>query len=162
VKKGDTYYVKAGTLHAIGKGILIAEIQQNSDVTFRVFDYGRKDANGNFRELHIDSALDVTKRTPPEGDFCGINKVCADGSVLLAKHTYFTVYKHVNPCTITVTESSFCALLIVDGAGSLSYFEDGEKVQMKLNCGDSIFIPAGFGKFRLEGDFTLLKTIIEN
>ncbi len=64
VKKGDVFFIEPGTIHAIGKGILIAEIQQSSNVTYRVYDYGRKDANGKERDLHIDKALQVTNRVP--------------------------------------------------------------------------------------------------
>ncbi|MDR0974402.1 MAG: class I mannose-6-phosphate isomerase [Ruminococcus sp.] len=161
VKKGDCYYVEAGTLHAIGKGILIAEIQQNSDVTFRVYDYGRKDANGNSRELHISEAIEVTERTKPHGNYNGINKHMNDGSKLLAKHSNFTVYECDNIKTMTVNDESFCALLFVDGTGSLSYYENGSREQFKFTRGDSVFIPAGFGTFSLAGDFTVLKTVIE-
>jgi mannose-6-phosphate isomerase len=161
VKKGDVFYVKSGTLHAIGKGILIAEIQQNSDITYRVYDYKRTDRDGKTRELHVNDALEVTKRTPPEEGFRGINKSCDDGSVLLVKNPYFCVYKCVDIKTINVTEKSFCALLFVDGMGSLSYIEEGSKKQINFKRGDSVFIPAEFGEFSLEGNFTLLKTIIE-
>ncbi|MCR5025201.1 MAG: class I mannose-6-phosphate isomerase, partial [Lachnospiraceae bacterium] len=66
VKKGEAYFIKAGTLHAIGAGCLIAEVQQNSNVTYRIYDYDRVGADGKRRELHIDKALDVTDRRPPE------------------------------------------------------------------------------------------------
>ena len=65
VKKGDVFFVPAGTIHAIGAGILIAEVQQNSDITYRVYDYGRVDPNGNPRELHIEKAIQVTDLNPP-------------------------------------------------------------------------------------------------
>ncbi|MDR0987675.1 MAG: class I mannose-6-phosphate isomerase [Ruminococcus sp.] len=158
VKKGDVFYVKAGTLHAIGKGILIAEIQQNSDITYRVFDYGRTDKNGNPRELHINDALEVTKRTPPEDDYKSLNLTCGDGETLLVKNRYFCVYKCVDTKTINVTDESFCVLLFIDGDGELLY----EGKQLKVRRGDSVFIPAGFGKINLEGNFTALKTTIEN
>src|SRR5699024_5338601 len=67
VKKGDFYYVPSGTIHAIGKGIMILETQQSSDTTYRVYDYDRKDDQGNLRELHIQQSIDVTTvpaRTP--------------------------------------------------------------------------------------------------
>ena len=64
VHKGDVFFIASGTLHAIGKGIVIAEIQQSSNTTYRVYDYGRKDANGNPRALHIEKALDVTNLEP--------------------------------------------------------------------------------------------------
>lgn len=60
VKRGDAFYIEAGTVHAIGAGILICEIQQNSNTTYRVFDFNRRDKNGNLRELHIDKALEVS------------------------------------------------------------------------------------------------------
>ena len=65
VKKGDLFLIEAGTLHAIGKGILLAEIQQNSNTTYRVYDYGRLGADGKPRELHVEKAIDVTNCTPP-------------------------------------------------------------------------------------------------
>lgn len=62
VHKGDVFFIEAGTIHAIGKGLIIAEIQQNSNVTYRVYDYGRVGKDGKKRELHIEKALDVTNR----------------------------------------------------------------------------------------------------
>jgi len=59
VKPGDTFFIEAGTIHAIGKGVRLIEIQQNSDITYRLYDYLRKDKNGNYRELHINQALDI-------------------------------------------------------------------------------------------------------
>ena len=64
VKKGDVFFIESGTLHAIGSGILIAEVQQNSNSTYRVSDYGRLGADGKPRQLHIDKAIDVTNREP--------------------------------------------------------------------------------------------------
>ena len=66
VHKGDVFFIKAGTLHAIGKGILIAEIQQNSNTTYRIYDYGRVGKDGKPRELHVEKAKDVTKLAPAE------------------------------------------------------------------------------------------------
>ena len=80
VKKGDVFFIKAGTLHAIGKGILIAEIQQNSNTTYRVSDYGRLGADGKPRELHIDKALDVTELKPSSVPYGNIgDKTPEDG-----------------------------------------------------------------------------------
>lgn len=69
VHKGDTFFIAAGTIHAIGKGIVIAEIQQNSNVTYRVYDYGRIGADGKPRDLHVDKALDVAHLEPPHMDY---------------------------------------------------------------------------------------------
>ena len=68
VHKGDVFFIESGTLHAIGKGILIAEIQQNSNTTYRVYDYGRVGKDGKPRELHIEKAIDVTELCPPKYD----------------------------------------------------------------------------------------------
>ena len=93
-KKGDFFYIPAGTLHAIGEGILIYEVQQNSDTTYRVYDYDRVDKDGNKRELHIEKTKDVTKvpfvkvATTREVE----NK---EGATIthLANEKYFAVYK---------------------------------------------------------------------
>ena len=66
VHKGDCFFIPSGTLHAICQGIVVAEVQQNSNVTYRVYDYGRVGADGKPRALHIEKALDVTRRTPPQ------------------------------------------------------------------------------------------------
>lgn len=90
VHKGDVLFIEPGTIHAIGKGNLIAEIQENSNVTYRVYDYGRKDANGKERDLHIEKALQVTKRVPilrkksfephiVDCDYFTVDKVVLDG-----------------------------------------------------------------------------------
>lgn len=82
VHKGDCFFIPSGTLHAIRKGIVVAEIQQNSNVTYRIYDYGRLGADGKPRQLHIPQALDVTRREPPKAqDFHGH----------LAQCDYFTV-----------------------------------------------------------------------
>ena len=91
VKKGDLFFIDAGTVHAIGKGILIAEIQQNSNVTYRIYDYKRKDAQGNERALHVKQALAVTNFGPAKTHdfkhylrlcpyFC-VDKLTLDGSI---------------------------------------------------------------------------------
>ncbi|MDR0942921.1 MAG: class I mannose-6-phosphate isomerase [Ruminococcus sp.] len=162
VRKGDVFFVKSGTLHAIGKGVLIAEIQQNSDLTFRVHDYGRVDKDGLPRELHIDDALMVTDLKPSAGDLRGTNIHNRDGSTLLIEHDCFIVYKIdiKGSYIINVGSDSFCSLLVTDGAGILVYNEDGKKREMALLCGDSLFIPAGFGKFEIRGNCTILKTLV--
>jgi mannose-6-phosphate isomerase len=162
VKKGDVFFVKAGTLHAIGKGVIIAEIQQNSDLTFRVYDYGRVDNNGLQRKLHIEDALRVTELKPSTGDLRGVTTRNKDGSELLWEHDSFVVYK-INikgSSIINAGTDSFCSILVTDGAGSLIYNEDSMKKEMIILRGDSIFIPAGFGKFEVRGNCTILKTVI--
>lgn len=161
VKKGDVFFIEAGTLHAIGKGILIAEIQQNSNTTYRIYDYGRVGADGKPRQLHIDKAVDVTNLCPakpyPQSepvDMGGWTKK------RLAKCDYFTV-DVINVDTSAALEadkSSFVNILVLDGGCVLSS-EGNDAVELKK--GDSVFIPAGLGKFELTGKCSAVMTHID-
>ena len=161
VKKGDVFFIEAGTLHAIGKGILIAEIQQNSNTTYRIYDYGRVGADGKPRQLHIDKAVDVTNLCPakpyPQSepvDMGGWTKK------RLAKCKYFTV-DVINVDTSAALEadkSSFVNILVLDGGCVLSS-EGNDAVELKK--GDSVFIPAGLGKFELTGKCSAVMTHID-
>lgn len=145
VKAGECYFIPSGTIHAIGKGCLICEIQQNSNLTYRVYDYGRKDKNGNERELHIEKALQVTKltkhkNTPLTGDTLGVSK-------------YFTVKKLcVKNEVLRADNKTFQCLTCVKGQGEI----DGQSIQM----GDSFFVPANFGEYTLKGDMEIILTEI--
>ena len=147
VHKGDTYFVPAGTVHGIGKGILVAEIQESSNVTYRVYDYGRVGADGKPRALHVKQALEVMRRTPPEQH---------DFSPHLAKCDYFTVDVVAGGYTGTADETSFVSLLITEGEGRLTC--GGETVQAKK--GDSFFITAGSGAYALTGSCKALLTTV--
>ena len=161
VKKGDVFFIEAGTLHAIGKGILIAEIQQNSNTTYRIYDYGRVGADGKPRQLHIDKAVDVTNLCPakpyPQSepvDMGGWTKK------RLAKCEYFTV-DVINVDTSAALEadkSSFVNILVLDGGCVLSS-EGNDAVELKK--GDSVFIPAGLGKFEVTGKCSAVMTHID-
>lgn len=148
VKKGDVLFIEAGTVHAIGKGVLIAEIQQNSNTTYRVYDYNRKGADGKPRELHIKKAVDVSLTEPakypiaPQGETINQNGF---NQTLLSKCNLFTVEKFEieKSVSISVDETSFKHILVVDGNGNI----DG----IDFCKGDSFFVPANFGKFTVEG-----------
>ena len=145
VEKGDLFFIPAGTLHAIRKGIVVAEIQQNSNVTYRIYDYGRVGADGKPRALHIPQALAVTKCEPPtEHDFGGHMAQCP----------YFTVDVHENGFTETAGPESFVSLLIVDGEGTVTC--GGETLPVKK--GDSVFITANSGEFTVAGTLRTLCT----
>ncbi len=137
VHKGDVFFIPAGTLHAIGKGILIAEVQQNSATTYRVSDYGRLGADGKPRELHIDKAVDVTRLTP--------TPLATDGlwqrgdTARLAECDYFTSERwQIDGERVSPAGDSFRALLCLDGDGVL--IADGETYPVRR--GDSVFLPA--------------------
>ncbi len=155
VKKGDLFFIEAGTLHAIGKGILLAEIQQNSNTTYRVYDYGRLGADGKPRELHIEKAIDVTNCTTPtrsikpEGEL-----IIGDGftTQLLTKCDLFNVEKVsvTKLFTSIADEKSFVSILVTDGVGTI----DG----LEIKKGDSLFIPANYGRFTVKGNTEIIIT----
>ena len=150
VKKGDVFFIPAGTVHAIGAGILICEIQQNSNTTYRVYDYGRRDKNGNTRPLHVEKALEVSSlecspALPDVGDGC---------DVLLSECEYFCVRrKRIDgEGEIAADENSFVSLIVTEGCGVLKY-DGGE---MNIVKGDSIFIPAQNKSFKICGKCELV------
>ena len=152
VQKGDVFFIESGTLHAIGKGILIAEIQQNSNVTYRIYDYGRRDKDGNLRQLHVDKALDVTDLAP-------VRKRSSD-TPHIASCPYFTVDKlyldgnNLSSLGGKVGDDSFVHLLFLEGEGEISC--EGERVSFRK--GDSIFLPAGSGDWKITGSCEALMT----
>ena len=151
VHAGETYFIPSGQVHAIGAGILIAEIQQNSDVTYRVYDYKRRQPDGSLRQLHTAKALDVIKlRTSEEINALRFSESCADGGEVLASCEYFTVRRYaLNGIeTLTAREESFVALLFTDAEDAEITF-DGTHYPVRK--GESWFIPAGSGEFALRG-----------
>lgn len=149
-KKGDCFFIPSGTIHAIGEGLLIAEIQQNSNVTYRVYDYGRKGNDGKPRELHVDKALEVANLTPVQDNF---NKKVSllDGGKLthLAKCDYFDVsHLEINGEYKSKPKDSFVAVLIISGKGKIEGMPFGKN--------STFFIPADYGEYTLNGDFEAL------
>lgn len=160
VRKGDVYYIPPGLVHAIGRGILLAEIQESSNVTYRVYDYERLDKNGKKRPLHFEKAMQVLDRAA-----CGTvrqkQKIfhytpgCA--REMLCRCEYFETERIQikTAFSFAVSESSFCVLLCVEGSGTLE--TAGSQKALRLQKGDCIFIPAGTGACRLSGEAVLLK-----
>ena len=146
VNKGDVFFIKAGTVHAIGKGIVICEVQQNSNTTYRVYDYDRTDKDGNKRPLHIEQAIAVAE-TKPARNYKRIGNI-------LAECEYFTVEELVVDDTsqIEVTDNSFVSVIVIDGQGELS----NNECVTKFIKGDSIFIPAQNCAFQINGKCKLI------
>ena len=157
VKKGDVFFIEAGTLHAIGKGILIAEVQQNSNTTYRVSDYGRLGADGKPRQLHIKQAIAVTETKKPTAAYGDVGEVTLYpfGTVReLSSCEYFsTELITLNGNVGVYDNESFISLVVLDGEVSLSYAGG----MMNIKKGDSVFVPAGL-KFRLSGAAEILYT----
>lgn len=151
VKKGDVFFIRPGTIHAIGAGCLIAEVQQNSNVTYRVYDYDRRDAQGNPRALHIEKAMEVAELSPAD-----CRAECADH---LVRCPYFTVdrLQLEGSVEIEVGRESFRHFLVVDGQ---LRFTQGASVT-RAGKGNSIFADAGTGRITVSGKGTLLITYIE-
>ena len=146
VKKGECYFIPAGTVHAIGKGCLIYEIQQSSNITYRVYDYGRVGKDGKARELHIDKAIDVatlTKYEPSKFE---------DG--VLGSCEYFTARKFAidGGRVLTASDASFHAITVIEGGGSVA--------GISFNKGDTLFIPAGYGKYEINGKAEVIVTSV--
>ncbi len=150
VKKGDVFFIEAGTVHAIGAGNLICEIQQNSNTTYRVYDYDRRDKNGNPRELHIEKAIAVsnTKKAP------ALNRKENSESTMktLAECKYFNVIKAEisGEKQFVADEKSFNSVIVLEGNGEIC--QGGESIL--LHKGDSIFVPANTGKYEIKGNLT--------
>lgn len=155
VQKGDVLFIEAGTIHAIGKGIVIAEIQQNSNVTYRVYDFGRVGKDGKKRELHIDKAVEVTNRVPiSRKNTCYPHVASCD---------YFTVDclnmdgKLMSSMKGSVNEDSFVSILIMEGEGTISCGEE----EIPYRKGDSFFMSAGSGEYEINGKCEALITTVE-
>ena len=155
VKKGDFFYVQSGLVHAICEGVLIAEIQQSSDTTYRVYDYNRG------REIHVEKALDVIDFSLEGKNSKGItiNNDNYDKAYLCLSE-YFTIQKYDIKTSVKEEsdEERFYLFTCVEGDGVIKSSSGEEKISM----GDSIFIPATLGEYELIGDFTLLKSYVPN
>ena len=152
VKRGDVYFIPSGTIHAIGAGTVIFEIQQNSTLTYRLYDYMRRDKDGNLRELHVDKAMKVSLLEPyKESEFD------ANDESLIGKCEYFETRKYqlnFTKMTFNVENDSFLSITCVGGNGTI----EGEK----MSLGDTFFIPAGSGEITVEGDAEIIAVKLPN
>ncbi len=156
VKAGETYFIPAGMLHAIGSGILIAEIQQNSDLTYRVYDFDRVGADGKKRPLHVEKSLAVTRPfSDKEVDSIRFARDASDmaGEVLAASE-YFTVGRVMLDGTkkMSVGADSFVNLLCLNGECEITHDQQSYTVAK----GDSYFLPSGMGEYTVSGKATLI------
>ena len=162
VCKDDVFYIEPGQVHAIGAGIILAEIQQNSNVTYRLYDYNRVDKNGKRRELHLEKSLDVArldKSTEPRQPMRVLKYRPGCAIELLCRCKYFQVERILihttqesGACVLEIGEESFCILLCLEGEGMLDCVEG-----IKIEKGDCVFVPANSGILKLEGKMQLLQ-----
>ncbi len=149
-KKGESYFIPSGTIHAIGAGLLIAEVQQNSNVTYRVYDFGRVGADGKPRELHTEKALKVSNLSPMVDEKeKTAEKIEGGTKTLLSSCEYFEAVKlDINGQYKFTPNDSFVCVFIIEGQGEI----DG----MKFNKFDTFFVPADHGEALLKGNFSAM------
>ncbi len=160
VKKGDVFFIEAGTLHAIGKGILIAEIQQNSNTTYRIYDYGRVGNDGKPRELHVEKAKEVTDLCPAKAyPVQPVIKNDGYSAQLLSKCEYFNVTRLDvdNNAKLCADSKSFNSILVLEGNPSLVCGD----TKLELKKGDSVFVPCSCGEYTIDGRSQVILTVID-
>ncbi|MBQ8509087.1 MAG: class I mannose-6-phosphate isomerase [Clostridia bacterium] len=151
VHAGEVYFIPSGLVHAIGAGILICEIQQNSNVTYRVYDYNRPGKDGKPRELHVAKAREViVNHSPADIEALRFSGKAARTPELLASCDKFTVHKYdiAGERSLTASADSFLSLTFTDGEGEIHYGDE----KYAFVKGDTYFIPAGCGKITVASD----------
>lgn len=160
VEEGDVFFIPAGRIHTIGKGLLLAEIQQSSDVTYRIYDFNRKDSNGNTRELHIDEALDAI-----DYDFYSEYKTYYEDKIgqpiEIVKSTYFTTNKLTLNSKISrdiKSMDSFVIYICLEGEGHIEHKDTRTRIVM----GEVLLMPAELNQYSLipNNQIKLLETYI--
>ncbi|MCI3920663.1 class I mannose-6-phosphate isomerase [Paenibacillus sp. TRM 82003] len=155
-RAGDTFYIPAGTVHALGAGVLVAEIQQNSDTTYRLYDYDRPGLDGKPRELHIEDSLNVIAYDGSGASY-GTTELAGDNAWLsLASSPYFVTEKGrvAGEWALSTTADSFQIVIACDGEGAIRW-SGGET---SLQPGDCYLLPANLGDYALVGDVTVLRS----
>lgn len=145
VKKGDVFHIEPGTVHAIGKGITVAEVSTNCNITYRLYDFDRVDATGNKRPLHIEKAADVFKT--------GAENKAWQNDMIDCGPFRQTLIKVSGILDVFCDGCSFQCLMCVEGSAMIDR-------SVTMQAGSSVFIPAGMGAYTLRGDATLLMTTV--
>ena len=157
VEAGDVVYNPAGTVHAIGAGIFLFEIQQASDLTYRLYDYGRKDSSGKPRELHLDKALDVADLTPGEHALLTL-KPLGEGKTELLKTEFFAAERWEVSGDMQASTDPTSADLLSAVSGELSVRAGDTEVT--LTQGGSCVVPAALGAYSVSGEGVLLRCYV--
>lgn len=163
VQRGEAYFIPAGTVHAIGEGILICEIQQSSNCTYRLYDYCRKDKFGNLREIHIEKALDVLQYSAykPQKLADTAEKEADYTRSVISRCKYFECVKYclAGEMELAGVEESFTSLICIRGEGRVSCGKDNVHY-MDFTAGESLFMPKSTEIYRVEGHCELIITRI--
>ncbi|WP_420489530.1 mannose-6-phosphate isomerase, class I [Neobacillus niacini] len=150
IKPGDFFYVPSGTIHALCAGTLVLETQQSSDTTYRVYDYDRKDSEGNLRDLHLEKAIDVTTISHQETGVTPIVEERENATVTtFVESDFFSVYKWtINGKATFSSADRYLLVSVILGDGALVHA--GERYPLKK--GTHFILPVGTGEFELEGN----------
>lgn len=169
VHKNDVFFVQPGTVHAIGGGVLVAEIQENSNVTYRVYDYDRVDKNGQKRPLHVEKALEVMEfkqAVSPRQQIRLMRYQPGSASETLCRCRYFQVNRVLvtEEYRMRVENTSFQVLLVLEGELCIESMPDVGEVQsdgvqsnVPVRKGDCVFLPANLGELKVQGKGQLLQ-----
>lgn len=158
--KGDYFFLPAGTVHGIGAGNLIVEVQEKSNVTYRLYDYNRIDSNGKRREIHFEKAMDVLNMQPSDVvmqkskwkqlyNGYSIEKIC-DCDYFQIEHIVIT-----DQYCFEMDSESFCVIVCIDGGGGIVNLE--VELPFDVQKGNSFFLPASIGKCSLSGNMEILR-----
>jgi mannose-6-phosphate isomerase len=158
VAAGDSFYIPAGTVHALGAGVLVAEIQQNSDTVYRLYDYDRPGLDGKPRELHVEDSLNVISYDKSDATRMKTKVRAANEWLTLASSPFFVVEKGEvdGRWDIAAAKDSFTILVICGGSGSLRW-ADGT---LPLQPGESYLLPANLEEYMLQGTLTVLRSYL--
>ncbi|MGL2966804.1 type I phosphomannose isomerase catalytic subunit [Flavobacterium sp. XGLA_31] len=156
VKQGDVFFLDTGTIHAIGAGIVIAEIQQTSDVTYRIYDFDRRDANGNTRELHLDLALEAINYDTVKAQKEYLKKENVSNEIVHCQYFTTNIIPLNGAVVMNKSKDSFKVFMCVDGEFQLQTNEETYQYQK----GDTILIPAALTDFQLIGKASVLEIYI--
>lgn len=156
VEAGDAFYIPAGTVHALCAGVVVAEIQQNSDTTYRLYDYNRPGLDGKLRELHIEDSLNVIAYDGADAARMKTDGVRPGEWLTIAESPYFIVEKGIvdGRVNLETTGESFVILIAADGSGTLRW-NSGE---LPIGAGECFLVPANLGEYELSGTMTVLRS----
>lgn len=158
VKEGDTFFINTGKIHAIGAGIMLAEIQQTSDITYRVYDFNRKDKNGNLRELHTEQAIDAIDYEAKQDFYVDYHKDENVSNTMVDCPYFTTNYLNITETTVYNLKSrdSFSIYMCTKGKGELTTPQGTVSIQK----GETVLIPANNSELTFKGAIELLEVYI--
>lgn len=158
VKAGDAFYIPAGTVHALCSGVVVAEIQQNSDTTYRLFDYNRPGLDGKQRELHIDDSLAVIAYEGAGATYVDTTSMNAGEWLTIARSPYFIVEKGIiaDQTTLSTSADSFEIIVVAEGTGTIRWANQSQAIA----AGQCFLLPAVLGEYTLAGNLTVLRSVV--